>query len=126
MVPTRPPFLNASSRLQAEKKETKIETMADGRAIVEKALDQLKSSLVDEDSRVFSDSTLEDVWKAAREIEQEQTARASLQNMRRIEPILRSLESYASVMNTFCQGFSPMAFVWVCRDPLAHKSMSGS
>ncbi len=87
--------------------------MADGVAIVRKAYNQLKSSLTNDDSRSFSDSTLEDVWRTVRDIEREHAARYSLRNMRRIEPILRSLESYASVIDTFCQGFSPMAFVWV-------------
>lgn len=83
--------------------------MADGQAIVEKALNELKSNLTPGDARVFSDTTLEQVWKEAREIERHEGARQSLRNTRRIEPVLRSLESYAAVMDTFCQGFSPMA-----------------
>ena len=77
------------------------------------ALDQLKSTISPDDARVFSDSSLEQVWRGAREIEREQGARLDLRFMRRIEPFLNTLESYASVLEVFCQGFSPMALVWV-------------
>lgn len=88
--------------------------MATGETIVRKALDQLKSTISPEDVRTFSNTSLEDLWREARKIEYEQGARLDLRCMRRIEPLLRSLESYASVIEVFCQGYSPMAFVWVC------------
>lgn len=89
--------------------------MATGEATVKKALDQLKSTLTPEDVRMFSNTSLEDLWREARRIEQEQGARTDLRCMRRLEPLLRSLESYASVIEVFCQGYAPMAFVWVRR-----------
>ena len=92
--------------------------MATGEAIVKKALDQLKSSLTTEDVRTFSNTSLEDLWREARKIEKEQADRRDLRFMRRLEPLLRSLESYAGVIEVLCQGYSPMAFVWVCRDRL--------
>lgn len=87
--------------------------MATGVEIVEKALDQLKSTLTAEDVRMFSNTSLEDLWREARKVEDEQGARLDLRFMRRIEPFLRSLESYASVIEVFCQAHPPMAFVWV-------------
>ena len=90
--------------------------MATGEEIVKKALDQLKSTLTPEDVRMFSNTSLEDLWREARKMEEEQGARLDLRFMRRIEPFLRSLESYAGVIEVFCQGYSPMAFVWVCGD----------
>ena len=87
--------------------------MATGEAIVKKALDQLKSSLTTEDVRTFSNTSLADLWREARKIEKEQADRRDLQSMRRIEPLLRTLESYAGVIEVLCQGYSPMAFVWV-------------
>ena len=87
--------------------------MATGEAIVKKALDQLKSSLTAEDVRIFSDTSLEDLWREARKIEKEQAARLDLRFMRRVERLVRSLESYAGVIEVLCQGYSPMAFVWV-------------
>lgn len=88
--------------------------MATGEEIVKKALDQLKSTLTAEDVRMFSNTSLEDLWREARNVEVEQGARQDLRFMRRIQPFLRSLESYASVIEVFCQGYAPMAFVWVC------------
>ena len=88
--------------------------MATGEVIVKKALDQLKSTITTEDVRMFSDTSLEDLWREARKVEQEQGTRMDLRFMRRLEPFLRSLESYASVIEVFCQGYAPMAFVWVC------------
>lgn len=87
--------------------------MATGRAIVKRALDQLMPTITPEDARVFVETTAIDIRRAAREIEKEQGARLELRFMRRIEPFLLSLESYGPVMEVFCQGYSPMAFVWV-------------
>ena len=78
-----------------------------------KALQDLKSSITTEDARTFKDTTLEDLWRDAHEIECEQGKRLALRHMDRLEQILRSLESYSSVIDSLCQGFSPMAWVWV-------------
>lgn len=87
--------------------------MATGQAIVEVAIENLKSTLTDEDTRMFSDTTYRDIWREARKIESEQGARMDLRFMRRIEPFLHSLESYAGVFEVVCQGYSPMAWIWV-------------
>lgn len=87
--------------------------MASGQATVTKALNNLKSSITPEDARTFKDTTLEDLWRDAREIEREQGNRLDLRHMGRIEPILKTLESYSGVVDSLCQGFSPMAWVWV-------------
>ncbi|MCJ1396240.1 hypothetical protein MMC18_009468 [Xylographa bjoerkii] len=83
--------------------------MGDGRSIIKSAYDQLKSTISSQDALSFSNASFADVWKVARNIEREQGARQSLRNMGRIEPMLRTLETYAPVIETFCQGFSPMA-----------------
>lgn len=106
-------YLNSATSRQLLDLNTDLVTMAVGRTTVKKALDQLKSTITSDDARTFSDTTLESVWQGAREIEREQGARLDLRFMRRIEPFLKSLESYASVIEVFCQGFSPMAYVWV-------------
>ena len=87
--------------------------MATGEAIVRKALDQLKATLTPEDVRMFSNTSIEDLWREVRKVEDEQGARRDLKYMRRLERFLRSLESYAGVIEVFCQGYSTMAFVWV-------------
>ena len=80
---------------------------------VEIALEQLKSTVTKEECRSFSDARIEHVWKTAREIEREEGLRLNLQFMGRIEPLLKTLESYSGVMEVLCQGHSAMAFVWV-------------
>lgn len=87
--------------------------MATACEIVKRALDRFKSTLSRDDIRTFSDTTYKELWEGAHEIEQEQGRRMDLRFMRRIEPFLVSMESYASVIEVFCQGFTPMAFVWV-------------
>lgn len=87
--------------------------MANAQAIVTTAIEKLKSSITSEDKRTFEDASLETLWRDAREIEREQGNRLALRSMVRIERFLRSLESYSSVIDSMCQGFSPMAWVWV-------------
>ena len=87
--------------------------MATGEEVVKKAIEHLKSTVAPEDVRIFSNTSLKDLWHEARKIEAEQAARKDLRFMRRIEPFLRTLEKYASVIEVFCQGYSTMAFVWV-------------
>lgn len=87
--------------------------MATGLALVETAIENLKSTLTIEDIRTFSNTKLGDVWREARRIEDEQGTRMDLRFMRRVEPFLHSLESYAGVFEVICQGYSPMAWVWV-------------
>ena len=95
--------------------------MATGQAIVQKAFKRMKSSLSVADVHMFLDTTLADIWQEARAIEKEQGARRELRYMRRIEPYLRSLEDYAGVLDVFCQGYPPMAFVWVYHMPPLRK-----
>ena len=87
--------------------------MASASDLVKKALDQFKSTLSSDDARTFMDTTYGDLWEGAREIEREQGRRMDIRFMRRIEPFLESMGSYAGVIEVFCQGYPPMAFVWV-------------
>lgn len=89
-----------------------------GQEIIRRALDDLKQNISLEDGRTFENSNLQEVWNLVRQVQREQIERDRLQNVRRIEPVLRLLETYAGVMDTFCQGFSPMAWVWVGGSPL--------
>jgi hypothetical protein len=81
-------------------------------SVLQTALD-FQSTVTAEDLVGFQHTTLGDVQQAIYEVEDLQAARLSLQNLRRIEPLLLWLKDYSAVMDTFCQGFSPMAFVWV-------------
>ena len=80
---------------------------------IKEAFSKLKDSISSQDAQDFQSTTLQDVRSAAHKIEQQQAQRQSLRNMRRIEPFLNFMESYSRVIEVFCQGFSPMAWVWV-------------
>jgi hypothetical protein len=84
-----------------------------GEEVIRRALDELKTNVSIDDARLFQNTSLKDVLDLARDIQREQIERNRLRNMRRIEPVLQLLENYAAVMDTFCQGFSPMTWVWV-------------
>ena len=85
-----------------------------GPALISKAFEELKATVSVKDAKSFQDTTLEQVWELAREIESKQSARLCNRNFRRLEPILRSLENYAPAIDAISQGFQPMAWVWVC------------
>ena len=93
--------------------------MSTGKDIVLKTLEELKQDIAAVDAVSFKSTKLEDVYNEARSIEQQMGKRGSLRNMRRIEPLLETLQSYAGVLDTFCQGFTPMVWIWV--DPLAYS-----
>ncbi|KAL8662378.1 MAG: hypothetical protein Q9202_004773 [Teloschistes flavicans] len=86
--------------------------MASAQVLVQRALDDLNRTLKPEDARFFRDTTLDELWKEMRAIEHEQGQRLDLRCMRRLEPFLKTMESYSKVIEVFCQGYSPMAFVW--------------
>ena len=55
----------------------------------------LQQSVTSKDAAVFQETSLEDVRRAAEEIEKVQRQRGSLQNLARISPLLRVLEKYS-------------------------------
>jgi hypothetical protein len=65
------------------------------------------------DHRDFTSTTIEDVRKAARQIEQELASRQCLRNMRRLEPFLDGLEAYSKVVEVLCNGTPFVAWIWV-------------
>ena len=84
----------------------------DEHTIAKEAFINLKRVLTPGDEEDFKNTSVEQVWEAAREIERQQAARFSLRNVRRIEPVIRSFESYATTLEVFCQGFPLLSFVW--------------
>ncbi len=84
-----------------------------GEAIMKEALDQFKSTLPPDDVRMFTYTSLEELWCETRRVVKEHESFRILQSMRRIEPFLGSLESYASIIEILCQSCTPMGFVWV-------------
>ena len=88
--------------------------MATGRSIIDKAVKNLQQAFSPDEAAVFNDASLEDIWKEVRRIEAEQGQRGELRNLRRIVPFLEILDQYSRILDTSCQGYPLMAFVWVC------------
>lgn len=87
--------------------------MAD--AAIREAFDKLTETFSSEDIGEFQSTTLQDVRNAAQAIERRQSQRQSLQNLRRIQPFLEFMQRYADVLEVICQGYSPIAWVWVSK-----------
>ena len=87
-----------------------------GEAIVKEALDEFKSTLTLEDVvRIFTHTSLEELWREVLRVEQETESLGFLRSLRSIEPFLRALQSYASVIEVLCPSCTQKAFVWVPR-----------
>jgi hypothetical protein len=65
------------------------------------------------DQREFSDTTLRDVYEAAKGIEQQLAAQQRLRNLKRLEPLLNGLEAYSKVMEVLCNGTPYLPWIWV-------------
>lgn len=82
-------------------------------SLIESAFSRFQASVSAEDARNFHSTTLEDVRKAALELEREQRQRSALRNMKRIEPLLKGLEIYAKSLDVLCNGTPFLPWVWV-------------
>ena len=76
------------------------------------AFQELKQIITPQDSRDFSKTTLQDVKKAALEIEVQLEARQSLRNMRRLKPLFQGLEHYEKTAGVLCNGTPFLPWVW--------------
>jgi hypothetical protein len=85
----------------------------DPESTIEAAFRKLKQSVSSNDALVFQSTTLEDVWKAAEEIERVQRQRRSLRNLKRIEPLLRALDKYSKPVEILCNGTPYLPWIWV-------------
>lgn len=79
---------------------------------IEKAFNDLANTIIPQDSCDFQHTSLEDVRKAALDIERELAARQSLRNMRRLMPLFSGLEHYAATMGVVCNGTPFLPWVW--------------
>ncbi len=81
--------------------------------VFEMASEKLKQSISSTDAAVFQATVVEDVWKAAEEMQESQRQRKSLRNMRRVKPFLQGLEKYSKVIEVVCNGTSYLPWIWV-------------
>lgn len=82
------------------------------RNTIKTAYDELDRTINLADKKDFPNTTLEDVKKAARSIENQLAARQSLRNMRRLMPLFRGLEHYSKVVDILCNGTPYLPWIW--------------
>ncbi|KAK1983803.1 hypothetical protein LZ30DRAFT_545280, partial [Colletotrichum cereale] len=82
------------------------------RQTMHKAFEELQRTITPQDWTAAESTTLEDVRKAALDIETQLAARQSLRNMRRLMPLLAGMEHYAKVMDILCNGTPFLSWVW--------------
>ncbi|KAH9216233.1 hypothetical protein DL95DRAFT_522785 [Leptodontidium sp. 2 PMI_412] len=81
--------------------------------VFESAIEKLKQAISPPDAVAFQTTLIEDVWKAAEEIQESQRRRKSLRNMRRVEPFLKGLEKYSKVIEVVCNGTPYLPWIWL-------------
>lgn len=81
----------------------------------DEALISFKEGLTDTEKLDFAQTTIDDVLKAAKKIQEKQGKRALLRNLNRIKPYIDGLIQFSRVIEVFVQ-VKPeiMAFIWVC------------
>lgn len=84
----------------------------------DKALLSFKDGLTDTEKLDFSQTTIDDVLKAAKEIQEKQGKRALLRNLNRIKPYIDGLVQFSKIIEVFGQAKPEiMAFIWVYSSP---------
>ncbi|KAH6711796.1 hypothetical protein BKA61DRAFT_693710 [Leptodontidium sp. MPI-SDFR-AT-0119] len=81
--------------------------------VFESAIEKLKQAISPPDAVAFQTTLIEDVWKAAEEIQESQRRRKSLRNMRRVEPFLKGPEKYSKVIEVVCNGTPYLPWIWL-------------
>ena len=76
--------------------------MANHQDTIPKAIEHLRKVISPDDEYAFRNTTIECIRREALEIEKEQAAKLD-----------QRLQSYAGVIEVLCQGYPPMAFLWV-------------
>lgn len=80
--------------------------------LIKRAFQDLEQIATPNDARTFSNTTLEDVRKAARSIENEMQARQANCNMRRLEPFFTAMQHYSRPLEVLCNGTPYLPWIW--------------
>jgi len=93
----------------------------------ERALGRFLGSLDVEEKKSFDRiNTVDDVWTLIESLEEEQGARKSLRNMKRLEPFINALSQYAKVIEVFVQAKPEIgSLLWVCCKVSVPKRITG-
>jgi hypothetical protein len=80
--------------------------------MIREAFEELERTVTPADAKEFANTTLQNVQKAALEIENRMGARKSLRNMRRIMPLFIGLGHYAKTIEVLCNGTPFLPWIW--------------
>jgi hypothetical protein len=97
-------------------------------ATIERAFQKFRDSVTPNDAIIFQSTTLEDVWKAAEEIEGVQRHSTTMRNMKRLAPFLHALDKYSKPLEILANGTPFLPWIWVsvyseCVVTLAHMDL---
>ena len=79
---------------------------------IKAAFQDLEKVVSTEDRVELNDTTLDDVRKAAYQIENQLAARQSLRNMQRLIPLFDGLQHYSKTIEVLCNGTPYLAWIW--------------
>ncbi|KPM37326.1 hypothetical protein AK830_g9237 [Neonectria ditissima] len=82
------------------------------RRTVREAFEDLERTISPLEAKSFEGTTLQNVQKAALDIENQLSARGSLRNMRRLMPLFSGLEHYSKSIEILCNGTPYLPWVW--------------
>jgi len=82
------------------------------RPAIEHAFKDLELTISPAEFRDFASTTLEDVRRAALDLERQLAARRSLRNLRRLEPLFQGLHHYSKVVEVLCNGTPFLPWIW--------------
>ncbi|KAH6983392.1 hypothetical protein BKA56DRAFT_583622 [Ilyonectria sp. MPI-CAGE-AT-0026] len=80
--------------------------------VIHDAFTDLSRTISEKDRADFADTTLENVIKAAHEIENQLAARQLLRNMKRLVPLFAGLGYYAKSIEVVCNGTPYLPWIW--------------
>lgn len=80
--------------------------------LIREAFEDLERTVTPLDAKEFENSTLQNVQKAALEIEDRLAARQSLRNMRRLMPLFNGLDHYSKSLEVLCNGTPFLPWIW--------------
>ncbi|KAL5089356.1 hypothetical protein Trisim1_005643 [Trichoderma cf. simile WF8] len=83
-----------------------------GRRIIREAFEELQRTVSPLEAKDFQNTTLEDVEKAAIDIENQLAARKMLRNMRRLKPLFQGLGHYSQSIEVLCNGTPYLPWIW--------------
>jgi len=82
-------------------------------ADIDEAYTKFQNIITQDDARTFRSDELRDVRNAALEIQKRLAAKQSSRNLRRIQPLLDSINHYSKFMDVLCNGVDYLPCVWV-------------